>query len=280
MCQSEDHHHGLSRDLDALLARRRMLTLMASAGAAGLLAGCDVVSPFARAEKEATAVSAAGVECVADPKETAGPFPADGSNRAHGTLANILKDSGIVRADMRRNLGGGAETAAPGATLELTATLVNIASACAPLKGHAVYLWHCDAAGRYSIYDLPEANYLRAVGESDADGKVKFTTIVPGCYAGRFPHMHFEVYPSLAKATDYRNRILTSQLAMPADLCRQVYESNRDYGASLENFARSPLDSDGIFADNTPKQLAAQTVSMSGGMATGYRGEVTIGVKA
>jgi protocatechuate 3,4-dioxygenase beta subunit len=237
------------------------------------------VWPFARAEKDVTAVSAAGVECIADPKETEGPFPADGSNRAHGTLANVLKDSGIIRADMRRNLGGGAETAAPGAPLEVSATLVNVASACAPLKGYAVYLWHCDAAGRYSIYDLPEANYLRAVGESDADGKVRFTTIVPGCYAGRYPHIHFEVYPSLAKATDYRNRILTSQLAMPADLCRQVYGSDPNYKTSPENFAKFPLDSDGIFANNTPKQLAAQTVSVSGGLAAGYRGEVTIGVK-
>jgi protocatechuate 3,4-dioxygenase beta subunit len=33
---------------------------------------------------------------------------------------------------------------------------------------------------------------------ADADGNLAFTTVFPGCYDGRMPHVHFEVYRSLA----------------------------------------------------------------------------------
>ena len=49
--------------------------------------------------------------------------------------------------------------------------------------------------------DVADENYLRGVQETDADGSVQFTTIFPACYAGRWPHMHFEVYESLDSAT-------------------------------------------------------------------------------
>jgi protocatechuate 3,4-dioxygenase beta subunit len=276
MTASDDHDLGLPHDLRMLLKRRQMLTLMASAGAAGLLTSCDMLFS---AEEEVIATGADGAQCVAHPAETAGPFPADGSNQAHGTLANVLDDSGILRRDIRPDIQGGAETAAPGVRLQFTARLVNVSNACAPVKGHAMYLWHCDAEGRYSLYNLPDTAYLRGVGVSDDNGMVKFTTIVPGCYRGRYPHMHFEIYPSLEQATDYRNRILTSQLAIPTVACRAVYESGANYGTSLANFADSPLERDGIFADNTASQLAAQTLVMSGSAASGYTGEVTIGAK-
>jgi protocatechuate 3,4-dioxygenase beta subunit len=233
---------------------------------------------FNRAEAEVIGKSANGSECVAHPRETAGPFPADGSNRAHGTLANVLSDSGIVRQDMRTNLGNSGK-AADGVALTLTVNLVDVGRSCAPLQDHAVYLWHCDAAGKYSIYELREATYLRAVSVSDARGQATFTTIVPGCYMGRFPHIHVEVYPSLGKATDYRNRVLTSQLAIPADVCKAVYNSAPAYKASIAAFARSPLERDGIFMDNTAKQLAAQTLAMTKEPDGSYRGSVTIGLQ-
>jgi protocatechuate 3,4-dioxygenase beta subunit len=271
------HDFGLADDL-RLLGRRRALALMGSAGLLAALGACDG-SPFERAQADTIGTRADGSQCVADPSETPGPFPADGSNRAHGTLANVLQDSGVVRTDMRPSLEPG-QAAAQGVSLELTLELVSVDAGCAPLVGYALYLWHCDAAGRYSIYDLPETTYLRAVGVSDAEGRVTFTTIFPGCYRGRFPHMHLEVYPSLAKATSYENRILTSQLAMPEALCRQVYAASPAYQDSGANFEHSPLPRDGIFADNTPRQLAAQTPSLAGDPSGGYRGRVLIGLKA
>jgi protocatechuate 3,4-dioxygenase beta subunit len=273
----DDHDLGLPHDLSVLIERRRALAWLGATGVAALIGACgDPI--FGRAEAEVVGTAADGSQCVVHPRETAGPYPADGSNRAHGTLANVLDKSGIVRADMRPSLGAGQPVAA-GTPLELTLKLVDVGRGCAPLAGHAIYLWHCDAGGRYSIYDLPEASYLRAVGVTNDAGAVTFTTVFPGCYRGRFPHMHFEVYPSLSKATTYENRILTSQLAMPEAVCHAVYGGSGVYAESVANFADSPLSRDGIFADNTPLQLAAQTPALTGDVASGYRGSVVIGVK-
>lgn len=273
----DDHDLGLPHDLERLLSRRTALTLLGSAAATGL-AGGDFLPFTNRAKAEAIAKSADGSECVAHPRQTAGPFPADGSNRAHGTLANVLADSGIVRVDMRPNLDKSGAPA-PGVALGLTISLVDVGKNCAPLADHAIYLWQCDAAGDYSIYNLPDATYLRAVGVTDAKGNVAFTTIVPGCYPGRYPHFHFEVYPSLARATSYRNRILTSQLAIPEEACRAVYASAPAYKESVAHFARSPLSRDGIFRSSTPKELAAQTLAMSRQADGSYQGTVTMGLK-
>lgn len=277
--QCDEHDRGLAVDLRHLISRRRALGLAGATLATGTLAACDKLPFFSEAEADFTATGPDGRECVADPRETTGPFPADGSNEAHGTLANVLAQSGVVRRDMRTGIAP-SEPKAEGAMLELTLSLVNVNSSCAPLAGHAVYLWHCDAAGRYSIYDLAETSYLRAVGVSDVHGWINFLTIVPGCYEGRYPHMHFEVYPSLEATANYRNRLLTSQLAVPADLCTAVYDAHPAYRESLAHFAKSPLDRDGIFGDNTPKQLAVQTLKVAPLDIYGvHKASVTIGLK-
>jgi protocatechuate 3,4-dioxygenase beta subunit len=196
-------------------------------------------------------------------------------------LANVLTDSGIVRRDLRPSLQATNQgPIAQGVPVDLTISLVNVSQACAPLPGHAIYLWHCDAEGRYSIYDLPAADYLRGVGVTDEQGRVIMTTIIPGCYLGRTPHMHFEVYPSLAKATEVGNRLLTSQFVVPAETCKAVYAQNPAYAASSANLVGSPLNRDMVFSDNTPKQLAAQTLGLTGTPTTGYQASVTIGLKA
>ena len=43
---------------------------------------------------------------------------------------------------------------------------------CARLKAWSVYLWQCDAAGRYSMYDreLEREDHLRGVQLSDTNG--------------------------------------------------------------------------------------------------------------
>ena len=62
-------------------------------------------------------------------------------------------------------------------------------------------------------------NYLRGVQATNASGVASFTTVFPGCYAGRIPHMHFEVYRSLATATASTSKIKTSQIAFPLATC-------------------------------------------------------------
>ena len=274
-----DHDLGLQHDLGAFLNRRRALALVASATAIGALSALGRGRIFPTAQAEAIAQASDGRECLLDPTETEGPFPGDGSNNAHGTLANVLKSSGIVRRDMRTNIAKTA-IAAEGQAFDLEITLVNVRQACAPLAGHAIYLWHCDALGRYSIYDLPNASYLRAVGVTDSVGNAAFTTIFPGCYPGRYPHIHFEVYMSLERATSYKTRLLTSQMAMPADACRAIYAASKPYFASAANFTSVGVERDDVFADSTQRQIAAQTPMVTGGASGAYKGVLTIGISA
>ena len=167
----QDHDLGLQHDLGAFLNRRRALVaLVASTSAIGALSALGKGLIFPTAQAVPIAKASDGRECLLDPAETEGPFPSDGSNSAHGTLSNVLKSSGIVRRDMRTDIGKTAATA-EGQAFDLEITLVNVGQACAPLAGHAIYLWHCDALGRYSIYDLPNASYLRAVGVTELGGQ-------------------------------------------------------------------------------------------------------------
>lgn len=277
MHDTDGHDLGLAHDL-TVIGRRQALLWLGSAGLAAALTGCGDEPFFNRGEPDVVGTSPDGQQCVADPRETAGPYPADGSNRAHGTLANVLAKSGIVRSDIRQSLDYG-QAAAEGIPLELTVQLVDVSASCAPLFGRVIYFWHCDAAGRYSIYDLPDVSYLRGVGVTDSAGRVRFTTIFPGCYRGRFPHIHFEVYPSLEQATSYENRVLVSQLAMPDQICQAVYQAAGAYEPSIANFADTPLSRDGIFGNNSPRQLAAQTPDIEGDIAGGYRGGAVIGLQ-
>ena len=63
------------------------------------------------------------------------------------------------------------------------------ASSGAPLEGAAVYLWHCDRDGGYSLYSdgVTDQNYLRGVQAAGSDGTLRFTSIFPGAYPGVGP---------------------------------------------------------------------------------------------
>ena len=111
------------------------------------------------------------------------------------------------------------------------------------------------AATRCTTVTPLDENYLRGVQETDEDGWVEFTTIFPACYAGRWPHVHFEVYESLDAATSVSNKLRTSQLAFPQDVCDDVYATS-GYESSVPNLAGVSLDSDGIFSDGYSLQLA------------------------
>ena len=272
-CDDDDHDHGLPHDLGVLIERRRALAWLGATGVAALVGACgDPI--FGRAEAEVVGTAADGSQCVVHPRETAGPYPADGSNRAHGTLANVLDQSGIVRADMRPSLGAG-QPVATGTPLDLTLKLVDVGRGCAPIGGHAIYLWHCDQLGRYSMYSsgVTAENYLRGVQPTASDGTATFVTIFPGCYAGRMPHMHFEVYRNTSTALSYTNKLKTSQLAFPDAVCDAVYASS-GYSTSAANYARMSFANDGIFSDGVSLQMSAVT----GSVANGYEATLTVGI--
>jgi protocatechuate 3,4-dioxygenase beta subunit len=194
---------------------------------------------------------------------------------------NVLNQSGVVRSDIRSSFGS-STTTAPGVPLTLTLTVVNSNNNCAALSGYAVYIWHCDRDGNYSLYSssILDENYLRGVQVTDSNGQLTFTTIFPACYSGRYPHIHFEVYPSLAMATLYTNKVLTSQMAMPRDICSTVYSGATGYSTSVSRLAAVTIASDGVFSDNSSAQIAQMTPSLSGSVSAGYTGTILIGVPA
>jgi len=300
--QMHDHGHGLAEDLErmeALVARRRALKWFAGAGTAALVTACGgsdgssgvaVVTGTATPTPTPTATATATPtptptatatttgSCIVDPTETAGPYPADGTNTSSGSTSNVLTASGVVRSDIRASFLT-TTTVAGGVKVTLTLTLVNVNAACAPLAGYAIYLWQCDRSGAYSLYSgAANESYLRGVQVTDANGQVTFTTIFPACYDGRWPHMHFEVFSSLANALGGRYSILTSQFALPAATCSTVFADTSTYPSSASNFARVSLSSDLVFADNTSAQIAQQTPTFSGSVAAGYTATAIIGI--
>ncbi len=189
----------------------------------------------------------------------------------------MLTSTGVVRSDIRASFLG-STTVAGGVRVTLTLTVVNVNASCAPLSGYAVYLWHCDRNGQYSLYDLPAESYLRGVQVTDANGQVTFTTIFPGCYSGRYPHIHFEVFSSLSNATGGRFARLVSQLAMPSAACTSVYADTATYPNSASRFASTTTANDNVFGDNTSAQITAMTPTFNGTPSAGYTMAATIGI--
>jgi protocatechuate 3,4-dioxygenase beta subunit len=244
-----------------MLARRRMIRLLAGASLVPVVgcAGDDSVASSSPAAGSSAAASDASCETI--PGETAGPYPGDGSNGV-----NVLKESGVVRSDITSSFGS-ADGKAEGVPLTITLTVVDAASGCGtPKAGAAVYLWHCDRDGNYSLYSqgVTEENYLRGVQVADAKGQVTFKSIFPACYMGRWPHIHFEVYGSLDDATAAESITATSQLALPKEVCDVVYASD-GYSRSVRNMGEVSLDSDNVFSDGSDQQMATVTGSVGQG---------------
>ncbi|WP_051807173.1 hypothetical protein [Actinoplanes subtropicus] len=141
-----------------------------------------------------------------------------------GRAASHLTRSGIIRGDIRRGFGT-APGVAHGVRLHIRLRLAS-ANSGRPRAGHAVYLWHADRDGNYSLHapGLEDENYLRGVQLSDSAGWVRFTSVFPGVHDGHWPRLHFEVYPSLAEAP--AARLHAAEITLPADACSAVYATS------------------------------------------------------
>ncbi|WP_426337818.1 intradiol ring-cleavage dioxygenase [Pseudoduganella sp. S-14] len=282
------HDHGLAADLEAMMnmgsnRRRSLRWLLAGAATLPLIAcggGSDSTSTGGSASSgSSTGTGSTGAttgSCSVIPEETGGPYPGDGTNSNASGIVNVLTQTGVVRSDIRSSFNGASGTAG-GIPLTIKLKIVNANNGCGAAGEFAVYLWHCGREGRYSLYSsgVTDQNYLRGVQGADANGDLSFTTIFPGCYDGRMPHVHFEVYRSLAQSTSASNRIKTSQFTFPMATLNEVYATS-GYSSSASNLSRINYATDNIFSDGYSLQL----VTISGNVADGYIATLTVAVAA
>ncbi|MCL6250682.1 intradiol ring-cleavage dioxygenase [Altererythrobacter sp. KTW20L] len=244
------------------LDRRRVLAGLAGGIGGLVLAGCG---------SRAGAQAVAAQECPVTPTEIRGPFPADGVG-GHDRTINVLALDGAERGDIRASFAGMAGEAA-GVPLAIELALAANPQDCAALAGHAVYLWQCDARGDYSLYTAPQVNYLRGLQQAGADGVVRFTSIVPGCYGGRAPHLHLEVFRDAAAAVAGEAPLLVSQLGLPPEPCDAVYADAATYGDSAANHARWPATRDWAFRG---ADRAHMVLAMDGDVERGFTARATV----
>jgi protocatechuate 3,4-dioxygenase beta subunit len=295
----DNHEHSLAADLDAMLqlstSRRQSLRWLLAGASALPILGCGGGSAGSDSGTSAssttssttttgstttgtttTGTTTAAGSCAVIPEETGGPYPADGTNSNGSGIANVLTMSGVVRSDIRSSFNGATGVAA-GVPLTIKLQIVNANGSCAGLDGYTVYLWHCDRDGNYSLYSsgVTGENYLRGVQTADSSGNLAFQTIFPGCYSGRMTHVHFEVYPTLAKSASAANRIKTSQFTFPMATLNEVYATS-GYSASVRNLAQISYATDNVFSDGTSLQMG----SVTGNATDGYVVTLTVGVAA
>jgi protocatechuate 3,4-dioxygenase beta subunit len=156
------------------LGRRQVLQAALGAGVGALLIG----GPRALGASPLDSALAAGV-CTLTPEQEEGPFY-------------------LALERIRSNIAGTRQ----GVPLRLAISVID-SSTCKPLKGAAVDIWQADATGHYSDESQEGTSgqtWLRGVQLTDASGLATFTTIYPGFYAGRAPHIHVKVHTGGTRA--------------------------------------------------------------------------------
>lgn len=182
--------------------------------------------------------------CTATPTETEGPFPTKSPSSL--VQSNIVGDR-------------------TGVALTVKIYITNRNSSCTALANAIVDIWQCDAAGNYSEYGgtgMQSTNYasvhwLRGRQITDSNGLVTFTSIFPGWYSGRAPHIHVHVYNTSGVS------LLVTQIAFPTDICNTVYTSASPYKSRGTQDTQNANDN--VFSDSLSSELATVTGSVSAG---------------
>ncbi len=212
----------------------------------GLLVGAAAVGGWNVADAVGAtsgpeAVASGLVSCVLAPEQTEGPFYLDDQK---------------VRRDIREGKAG--------APLALRLTVLDV-STCKPIKGAAVDVWHCDAAGAYSGTGARStARFLRGIQRTDANGLALFRTIYPGWYPGRTVHVHVTVHIG-------GNVVHTGQLYFPDTLTDAVYRRSP--------YSRRPRRSTRNAADGVYRNGGRRSTLRLRRSGTGYVGSIAMGVQ-
>jgi len=155
--------------------RRRLLV-----GSLATCAALKLPDDTARAQTELTPTPACGEHDEPTVRQTEGPF---------------FKPRSPERSDLR-------VPGLKGQPFELKGLVLT--RNCRPVGRVLVDLWHADDAGDYDNTGFR----LRGHQYTDAQGRYRFLTIVPGVYTGRTRHFHVKVQPP-------GGRVLTTQLYFP-----------------------------------------------------------------
>ena len=257
--EHHDHGDGLHEDLVKLASRRDALRIFGAGGVAAILATLGASRALA-----ATPTAEVPTRRPAPTRATAPTAP------------DVLDDSGIVRHDIRRSFGD-SRTLAKGVPLRVNLTVTDASKDYAPLAGAAVYLWHCDRAGRYSMYSsgVEDENYLRGIAATDSDGTAWFRTIFPALLLG--PLAAHPLRGLLVGRQGRRERPDRQDLA---DRAAEggLPEGLRDERLRRERRAtsrRTSLSTDNVFSDD---RAIHQLATVTGSVEQGFVANLTIGV--
>jgi len=255
---------GDDRPRGRVLPRREVLALLGtSAGAAVVAAYAPGVFPRVASSGRAllstigtVSTASAGTlpACVVRPEQTEGPY---------------FVDERLNRSDIREDPSDG--SISEGSLLAFTIVVSRIdGSACTPLEGVLVDLWHCDADGIYSdvqdpAFDTRGRKFLRGYQLTDASGTASFVTIYPGWYTSRAVHFHFKIRTDPDSATGFD---FTSQLYFDDLFTDDVY-AQEPYASRGERAVRNPGD---FIFQSGGDQLVLEVLSDgTGGYVTTFR---------
>jgi protocatechuate 3,4-dioxygenase beta subunit len=205
-----------------------------------------IIAPLAIACNDDSSNTGAADECTVTPTETEGPFP-------------TKSPADRVVMDIRAGRSG--------VQMTVNITIQNKNTDCKALQGAIVDIWHCDADGNYSEYggngmqstNYQSVHFLRGRQTTNSSGVVSFTTIFPGWYSGRAPHIHVHIYDSKG------NSLLVTQIAFPVDICDTVYT------AATAFYKKGKQDTsnanDNVFSDSLSNNELA---TVRGNITDGY----------
>jgi protocatechuate 3,4-dioxygenase beta subunit len=258
-------HHD-PRGIAALRTRlsRRDLLGFAAKGAASVVVSqaflscaTDSATATTTTEDDGTTASSS-TSCVLTAALTEGPY---------------FVDEKLERSDIRADPVTGAISA--GVPLTLTFNVSRVASsACTPLTGAYLDVWHCDAAGVYSDEAANGSSgrkFLRGYQITDASGVARFTTIYPGWYSGRAVHVHFKLRLFAGSTKTYKS---TSQFFFDESLTDTVHALSPYSSKGRRNVVNT---TDGIYnsLSSTEKTALTLQTTQSG---DGYAGVINLGV--